>query len=305
MRRTEKDEPTVAMLLDIDHFYGESEGRLGPTLIFLCIGFAPLLLYGYYTLYLLIPLWLFMPIWLFYLLRCGLIILGDEKTRLKNFVKQSNDVYSAMYDMLRIKTIHEDGCIEYINGNISYFVVTYNGTTDDTVKRSIQLKKFQSIMLADHSYDVDSQNITEINTLDRRYSNVKLFADAESARDFIDIIDHNRNIVQRSSLLTRVVYEVKGRRSEWKEMHANIQAALNSTAVKAFKLAYLVSDKEEIEEIMSRDVDGVINLEEMLRKKYCNNQYYGSYVAGYDDSDLEVEEPKETVAEGFHSKYEE
>lgn len=305
MRRDDKELPKVAMLLDIEHFYGESEGRLGPTIIFLCIGFAPLLLYGYYTLYLLIPIWLFLPIWLFYLLRCGLTILGDEKTRLNNFLKQLNDIFAAIYDMLRVKTIHEDGCVEYITGNISYFVVTYNGTSDDDVKRSILLKKFQNILVGDFSYDIGSQNITEINTLDRRYSNVKLFADEDSARDFIDIIDHNRNIVQRSSLLTRVVYEIKGRKSDWKLMRENIDSALNSSAVKAFKLAYLVSDKSEIEEIMARDIDGVISLEEMLRKKYCTKQYYGSYVAGYDDSELQIEESKETIEEGFHIKYEE
>ena len=229
MRRDDKELPKVAMLLDIEHFYGESEGRLGPTIIFLCIGFAPLLLYGYYTLYLLIPIWLFLPIWLFYLLRCGLTILGDEKTRLNNFLKQLNDIFAAIYDMLRVKTIHEDGCVEYITGNISYFVVTYNGTSDDDVKRSILLKKFQNILVGDFSYDIGSQNITEINTLDRRYSNVKLFADEDSARDFIDIIDHNRNIVQRSSLLTRVVYEIKGRKSDWKLMRENIDSALNSS----------------------------------------------------------------------------
>lgn len=305
MKKDDEQEPKIAMLLDVDHFYGEAEGRLGPTLIFLCIGFAPLLLYGYYTLYLVIPLKFFLPVWLFYLLRCGLVILGDEKTRLKNFLKQMNDVFSAMYDILRIKTVHADGCIEYINGNIAYMVVAYNGTSDNDVKRSILIKKFQSLMIGDHSFDIAIQNITETRAMESRYSNVKLFADEDAARDFIDIIDHNRNIVKKSSLLTRTVYIIKGRRSEWKEMKANIEAALKSTSAKAFKVVYLVEDKQEIEEIMSKDVDGVINLEEMLRKKYCTNTFYGSFVAGYDDSELEVEETKDELEEGFHVRYEE
>ena len=38
------DDRKVSMLLDIDNFYGEHEGRLGPTLKFLLIGGAPLLI---------------------------------------------------------------------------------------------------------------------------------------------------------------------------------------------------------------------------------------------------------------------
>jgi len=48
------DDRKVSMLLDIDNFYGEHEGRLGPTLKFLLIGGAPLLLWVY-TGFLILP----------------------------------------------------------------------------------------------------------------------------------------------------------------------------------------------------------------------------------------------------------
>ena len=53
------DDRKVSMLLDIDNFYGEHEGRLGPTLKFLLIGGAPLLLWVYTGF--LIPAFLFFP----------------------------------------------------------------------------------------------------------------------------------------------------------------------------------------------------------------------------------------------------
>lgn len=61
------DDRKVSMLLDIDNFYGEHEGRLGPTLKFLLIGGAPLLLWVYTGF--LVPAFLFFPLWVVWLVR--------------------------------------------------------------------------------------------------------------------------------------------------------------------------------------------------------------------------------------------
>ena len=123
------DDRKVSMLLDIDNFYGEHEGRLGPTLKFLLIGGAPLLLWVYTGF--LIPAFLFFPLWVVWLVRVGLITLGREKDRLVQFRKQINDDYASIYELLHIKTIHPDGCIEYVNGMVAYAVIAVNGTTYD------------------------------------------------------------------------------------------------------------------------------------------------------------------------------
>ena len=41
MSEDKKEKPTIGMLLDIEHLYGEHEGRLGPVLLILCIAFKP------------------------------------------------------------------------------------------------------------------------------------------------------------------------------------------------------------------------------------------------------------------------
>lgn len=299
-KNNEQDLPKVAMLLDIDHFYGESEGRLGPIIIFLCIGLAPVLLYLYFGLYYFVPLWLFIQFNIIWFIRWAMIIPGDEKTRLANFKKQLNDVYAAMYELLRIRMIHPDGCIEYLNGEVAYMVVTYNATSSDDVKRSMQIRKFQSIMLDDRSYDINVQNITTMDALENRYEKVQFFTDAEVAQDFIDIIDHNINIVQTSSLLTRTIYYIKGRRSDWKIMSESIDAAINSNHAKVFKSVYKVTSKDEIEKILSRDVYGVVRFDDMIMKKYCTKEYHKSHVICYDDVDTtnSIEEIRED--EGFH-----
>ena len=115
------DDRKVSMLLDIDNFYGEHEGRLGPTLKFLLIGGAPILLWVYTGF--IVPAFLFFPFWVVWLIRVGLITLGRERDRLVQFRKQINDEYASIYELLNIKTIHQDGCIEYVNGMVAYAVV--------------------------------------------------------------------------------------------------------------------------------------------------------------------------------------
>lgn len=296
---------TISMLLDVDHFFGEHQGRLGPVLIFLCIGLSPALLYGYYGLYMFIPIAVFIPVFLIFLMRVAMLTLGHEKDRLKHFRQRLLDIYSLVYSMIRIKTKHEDGGVEFIDGSIRYIIVTYNGSCEDKQIRSQQIKKFLDIAVGNFSYDIHIQNVIEAQTLSNRYNKVKLFANAQAAQDFIDIIDHNRNTVRKSSLLTKTIIVIKGKRSDWKEISTNIQTALKSTAAKAFKTVYLVTDKDEVEAIISRDIDGLINLDEMLRKKYRTGNYRGSKVLSYDDADLQEEQIAVTKDEqaDFHVNF--
>ena len=46
-----KEVETIGMLLDIEHLYGEHEGRLGPVVLTLSICAAPILMYIYLALW--------------------------------------------------------------------------------------------------------------------------------------------------------------------------------------------------------------------------------------------------------------
>lgn len=290
------DDRKVSMLLDIDNFYGEHEGRLGPTLKFLLIGGAPLLLWVYTGF--LIPTFLFFPLWVVWLVRVGLITLGREKDRLVQFRKQINDDYASIYELLHIKTIHPDGCIEYVNGMVAYAVIAVNGTTYDPTSRAQQIHDFMSLFGNDYDVDVYVQNITDMKSLEERYNNVKLFVDSDAAKDFIDIIDHNRKVVYSQSRLTRIVFVVKGRKSYWTDIRDNCKMAIYSGPAKAFK-EVKIGLRDDIQEVLNTDIRGVVDLDSLLQKKYSTHQYFGSKVLYFDEKPEEEEGQVVSEERGF------
>ena len=290
------DDRKVSMLLDIDNFYGEHEGRLGPTLKFLLIGGAPLLLWVYTGF--LIPAFLFFPLWVVWLVRVCLITLGREKDRLVQFRKQINDDYASIYELLHIKTIHPDGCIEYVNGMVAYAVIAVNGTTYDPTSRAQQIHDFMSLFGNDYDVDVYVQNITDMKSLEERYNNVKLFVDSDAAKDFIDIIDHNRKVVYSQSRLTRIVFVVKGRKSYWTDIRDNSKMAIYSGSAKAFK-EVKIGLRDDIQEVLNTDIRGVVDLDSLLQKKYSTHQYFGSKVLYFDEKPEEDEGQVVSEERGF------
>lgn len=269
------DDNRVTMLLDIDHYYGESEGRLGPTLKFLIIGLGPILIWVYFGFPL--PVWLFWPAEVIWLIRVGLITLGREKQRLEQYRRQLNDDYSSSEDLLRIKAVHEDGCVEYVNGRVTYFLLAANGTSYDTVARSKLLREFFEQFSKNFDIDIYVQNITELRSLEERYANVRLFSDEDAAKDFIAIIDHNRNIVYQGSRLTRLVIAVKAPRSYWTEVRDTCKQVIYSGAAKAFKDVHMAS-RDEVLDVINTDVRTYVDVDGILQKKYATHNYFGSKV---------------------------
>ena len=290
------DDKKVSMLLDIDNFYGTSEGRLGPTLKFLVIGGMPVLLWVYTNF--VIPTFIMIPFTVIWLIRVGLITLGREQERLVQFRKQINDEYSTVYDLLNIRTVHKDGCIEYVNGIVAYTVIAVNGTTYDSSMRSQQIRDFISILGRDFDIDVYVQNITDMKSLESRYNNVKLFVDDDAARDFISIIDHNRKVVYAQSLLTRIVFVVKGRKSDWTDLRDNCKMAVFSTAARAFK-EVKIGLPADIQEVLDTDIRGVVDIDSLLQRKYATHQYYGSRVLYFDEKEESVKDSHDEVERGF------
>ena len=278
------DDKTIDMLLDVDHYYGEHEGSMGNKIIYLLVAGIPLVLYIYFGLFYVIPTAVFIPIWFVYAIRMALLIIGDESTRLKYFRKMIHDVFSSLYDILRITRVHEDGLIEYLGGTVTYLVVAYNGNDEDRMRHAATMAKFIESCAGDRDYDIYIQNIVETQSLRERYKNVKLFGDIQAAQDFVDIIDYNSQMVEENSTLQKIVFAFKGSKSDWKEMKMSIDGAIHSKSSKCFKTVYRVTDKDECEEIMSRDLDGIISISEIMRKKYCTNNYFGSKVLCYDDN---------------------
>lgn len=309
-----KQKPTIGMLLDIEHLYGEHESRLGPLLTSLLVGGAPLLIYVYFGLFSVIPIWIFAPFELIFIVRVVMYIQGREPYRMKMFKRQLYDQYTTASSLMNVKTIYPDGCIEYLNGTIMYLVASFNGTCDDEVRRSIELRRFMQNLLGEFLADVYIHNITLSPELRDYYNRVSRFGRNDSARNFIKIIDYTLSLTEDTSMVQCTIFALKGRRSDWKDMQHQINVAVKSKTAKVYKTVYRVKDPEEIDMILCRDIDTTINVSELLRNKYKTNDYGSSSVLAYDlGDDKIIEQGKSAVkpiipeqtASSFHVVFEE
>ena len=311
--REDKEKATIAMLLDTEHVYGEHESRLGPLLTSLCVGLAPILFYVYFSLFTVIPIWLFIPFELFFIVRVVMKIQGRESYRMSIFKRQLYDEYVSTAKLMNVKTIHPDGCIEYVNGTIMYLVACFNGTCEDEVKRSIDVRKLLQNLLGEYVFDIYVHNITLSPELREYYDRVSRFNKNDSAKNFIKIIDYTLSLTEDTSMIQCTIYAIKGKRSDWKDIQRQINIAVKSKTAKVYKTIYRVNSPDEINDILNRDIDTTVSISDLLRSKYKTNDYGTSKVLAYDlADDMVIEQGKSAVdpiipeqtAQSFHIKYE-
>lgn len=289
------DKPKIQMLLDIENIFGESTKGLGQLVLALCVGLIPVLVTAYFGLYIYIPWKILVAICVIWFIRSMMVIKGRERERVRHYKKIQEDVYSAADDMINIRSARQQGCVEYVNGTVGFFVVTYNNSEDEGVWKSKQIDRFIGLAVGKHDFDIRIQNINSTEEIDNRYNNVTLFSDEEAAGAFMEIIDYNREMVSKRSTLTRNIIFVRGSKYQWKEIVSDIQSALSSESARVFRKAYMVTDRDEINEIISRDINGYVDLEEMLQKKYRTGNKRGAKIISYDFEDLVTEEESQEV----------
>lgn len=287
-------EDLINTMLDIENYFGESSSRTAPTLITICLCCIPICIYLYYFIGI-IPLKYFLPIYIWYCIRVCMIVLGDEKKRLLQYKKQMFDIYSSSYELMKIKKIHDNGCIEYTDGIIKYLIVTTNGAVEDKNIKSMKIRKFLSKIMTNYSVDIYIQNEIEADDMYNRYTAVNMFNDNDVMEDYINIVDYTRKKIEESYLVTKTIFAVSGRKSEYLSIYKTINTAIASEDAKVFKEVY-ICNKGQVEQVISDDLDTFINFEEINRIKYTKDNLYGSKVLGYDigiaknDKELSIEE---------------
>lgn len=280
--KKDSEKSTIGMLLDIEHFNGENTGRLAPLLSCLLLIAAPILFYVWSGLFYYIPVWLFTPLEIFFSIRVVLKIKGRENYRLNLYRKQLNDNYLAIADMNRIKTVQENGCLEYLDNKVHYFIIGFNGTIAEPLKHSALLSEFLTTLIDNYDYNIYIQNITDTSMLSRYYDKVNRFQRNSSASNFVEILDYDKQLTADTSLVQATIIELIASRSEWKVLQQHIQAVLRDYTLAVFKTVYLVTDQQEINAIINRDIDSVVNIDELLRIHYKTEDYKGSHVLTYD-----------------------
>lgn len=309
------DKETVGMLLDIEHLYGQHEGRSAPVILTLVLISAPILLYIYFGMFWFFPIWAFALIEIFFAIRILMLIPGRERHRVKLYKKQINDDYMNTADLLNVKTIHSDGCIEYVNGKVCYLVCCFNGTSEDEIQRSIMLRRLLESMVGDFEFDTYIHNLTDSPALRNYYEKVRNFRRNEAAKNFVEMIDYTIDLTEDTSIVQCTIYAITGYRSDWKTIKTQIDTALDTNMVNCYKMAQRLDDIESINAVMNRDIDSVINITDLMRMKYANSQYASSKVITYNLPDgaevvhgaSAMEKVIDDVApsRGFHVAYKE
>ena len=282
----------IPMLLDPKSYYGGHQGRLAPFIITIAVIAVPALVYFGNGLWKVFPLWAYLPIQLIVAIRVVLMIPGQEGKRLPKYKAQLLGKYAATADKVHVKMIHDDGCIEYINGRVAYAVTCFNGTFYDDKRHAVDVERFITSLAGKHDFDVRIFNVTD-DTLKGYYDRAVQFGRNDAASNFVQMIDYIRDLVHNHSVVQQMVFTVSGRRSEWKDIKRDIQTTMSSSLVRTFKVAKWLQTPEEVEALINRDTDTVVNLGELLREKYKTGDYGRSRVIALDPT---AEELAQTTA---------
>lgn len=293
----DKDKPTIGMLLDIEHLYGEHEGRLAPVLMTILLCLAAPLLYVYFGLFNIIPIWLFAPIAIIIAIYVVLLIPGRQNYRVKMFKRRLNDEYTSVADLMNIVQIRDDGLVVYPQDIVFYAVCCYNGTVENELSRTQELRKFLNTLLGEFEFDTYIMNVNNTEPLRQYYSKTHQFGKNDAGRNFVRIIDNTVKLTKENSMVQCTVYCIKGRLSDWKQIRTQIDSAIRSSSAKCFKTVYRVTDPETLHDIIDMDADTNVNVEELLRRRYQTGEYGSSKVLAYDTSDEIVIQAKTEIVE--------
>lgn len=296
-----KEHPnTVNMLLNPKMFNGRNEGRIAPLFLSLTFIFLPLLIFGKLLFSLIIyfglnVVWIILFVYLFYCWRVIAKLLLREKERVERFKTEQLHKYISVSEVSSIKYIHDDGCVEYINGDISYYLICKNGNKPDPLLRAQDLDKFFSLA-ANYKINIYVLNIINSESLSKKYENIATFKNKGIAQNMLDIVDYNKKYVEDNTLLMWTVYEISGSYHDKVKIKNIIKNGLNILHQKIYKEAVL-ADKKSVSFILNRTLTTDVDFEEIFVSKFGKGDYYTSKVLGY-DIDL-VENKKDKQGEGL------
>lgn len=214
----------------------------------------------------------------FYTLRLGLFLFGNEKERTAHFKRHLESKYDEPQNLISVKTVHEDGCIEYFNGSIAYMLIALNGNNDGSEKFAQVKQYFDSI--SEYRQTILIQNVVDNTSLERYYAQIKRFEDKNVARDFLEILDFNRKYIGDNSLVVRTIFVVYGKPSD----RVAIRGLLADAMPKKAYYAINVASRDEVLDVLKEDTGVYLDLDAMLASRFAAGRYYGSRVLSYERS---------------------
>lgn len=273
------DKETINTPLNPDNYFGEHTTSMVPMLLFFAGAGGSLLIW----LLLLMPFlpfkWFLIP-WLLGCGRWGLITLGQEKKKMANYLQQRADAYKMIDEIVHVQQLHEDGLIEYSNGMVAYVLTGFPRGYLNVKKFSSDLEAFMNELdLWDWDWMLHNA-IDEILT-ENELPKLKEYKDREVTKDRIDYFAYQDDYARSHSGLYRYVFVVYATKDGWKKLRHYLESLVSSEVAKCFNVMELCG-KEQVNDLINRDICTYADFIKMLTSKYENSNFNGSKVLWYD-----------------------
>lgn len=278
----DRKKATINTLLNIDNIFGSYEGRVGPFVLTVLIGSIPLwiwlfFLQGY------VRLWIIIIIMFLFMGRLGLIFIGKEHEKMKSYTARRNDAYLESKDMVQVVNIYDDGLIEYATGRVCYIVYGYlKGYLDDDAL-SVDLENFLDELDA-FDWDMNLYNVNDELMCTTELPLLKRYKDKTAILQRMNFYKYQDDWTAKNTQMYELVFVVKARKYNWKHMRAKLEEVTQSDVSNCFNEIH-IANSDAVKDIMSRDTETQVDLNEMLLNKFQTDTIKGAKILYYDDKD--------------------
>ncbi len=230
--------------------------------------------------------------------RFALIFIGKESEKMKSYVARRNDAYLESKDMVQVVNIYDDGLIEYTTGRVCYIVYGYlKGYLEDDAL-SVDLEDFLNELDA-FDWDMNLYNVTDELMCTAELPLLKRYKDKQAILQRMNFYKYQDDWTARNTQMYELVFVVKARKYNWKHMRAKLEEVTQSDVSNCFN-EINIADSKTVVDIMSRDIETYVDLNEMLLNKFQTDTIKGAKILYYDDKNLD--DFKKKKEEGVNMK---
>lgn len=280
MRRF-KNKDNINTLLNIDSVFGEYEGHVLPIVLTIAAAAVPIFIWLFLLQGTFIRFWwvlIFDALWTG---RWALILIGKERIKMQMYMQQRQDAYKSADELVHIQHIHEDGLIEYDNGQVAYIISGFikGYLTDD--KLSVDMENFMN-ELDVWNWDMLMHNTVDEVLCENDLPKLKRYTDKEVIKERIEFYNYQDEWSRTHTSLYRMSFLVTAAKYNWKKMRSHLDELVSSEMALMFNEIEIL-DYDGVIDLLNRDICGFVDITNMLIKKYDNEEYHKSKVLWYDD----------------------
>ena len=291
MRKGFSRKPIMNTLLNIDNYFGEYSSPLTPWLIFFGVGSIPLFIW-LFIFQLRLP-WL--PVVLFEVLLWLPVVATysflDVNRIVQDYLKARFDAYAIADDIVHVKFQHEDGLTEFDNGQVMYLLVGHLKEYIKDSKLSVSLEQFMD-ELDSWDWDYILQNDVDEITLASNIDKCIRYTDKQVISERIAQYNYQDEWARNNTGVYKIIFVVLVNKSSWRSAKERLNDIVTSKVADCFNEIY-IANREQVNDIMSRDLCMYIDINQMLLNKFNSLDIGSSRMMWYDD-----EVPKELTKSG-------